>query len=364
MNDIDRRIALKFIAEYYASAEFNIFQIEKREFGIGLIKKIDARHLAFDSMEGFRKYVLTNTPLFVSHSTAYYEFPAATPIEKKSWFGNDLVFDLDMHSDGKYGVYHKLEEVKQDAIRLVEEFLLTDFGISKKDILYVFSGNRGYHVHVRDKNYLDLCSDERKEIVDYIRGTGLNYENFFDINESGRIIGPRPDEKGHRGRFARAAITMLEKEPVKLSRVFSKDEIRNNFITGVREGNWSRTSIKDIISRLKIVADTLLLSTVNTDAGVTQDLSKLIRVPNSIHGETGLIAKIISDINNFDPLKDAVININKNEAKCIIFTEDVPEIEFANSTFGPFKKDEKKELQLVVAIFFVLKGSASFCSGQ
>ncbi len=360
MNDSDKRIALKFIADYYTSAEFNIFQIEKREFGIGLIKKIDARHLAFDSIEGFRKYLLTNTPLFVSHSTAYYEFPGATPIEKKSWFGNDLVFDLDLHSEGKYGVYPKLEEVKQDAIRLVEDFLLADFGISKKDILYVFSGNRGYHIHVRDKNYLDLGSDERKEIVDYIRGTGLNYKNFFYEDERGRRFGPKPDESGHRGRFARAAIAFLEKEPGKLSRVFSKEDVRNNFIAGLREGNWSKTSIHDIVDRMHVVADSMQLATVNTDAGVTQDLSKLIRVPNSVHGETGLIAKIVDNINSFDPLKDAIINMNKNEIRNVLFSEDIPQLEFANATYGPFKKDEKLELPFAVAMFFVLKGSGNF----
>jgi len=356
--DKNKREALKFIAEYYATAEFNIFQIEKREFGIGLLKKIDARHLAFNNVESFKKYLITNTPLFVSHSTAYYEFPAATPIEKKLWQGGDLVFDLDMHSDSKYDVYQKLETVKQDAIRLVEEFLFPDFGLSKKDIIYVFSGNRGYHVHVRDKNFLELRGDERKEIVDYIRGTGLNYKNFFETDERGRTFGPRPTEQGHRGRFASATIKLLEKEPAKISRVFSKENTRNNFILGIKDGNWSRTSIRDIVDRLHIVADSLSFATVNTDAGVTQDLSKLIRVPNSIHGETGLIAKVVNNLNSFDPLSDAIIG--SNETKNIVFVEDVPQIEFANSTYGPFKKDEKKELQLSVALFFVLKGSANF----
>lgn len=362
MNDKDKRIALEYLAGYYAHADLNVFQIEKREFGIGLIKKIDARHLAFESTESFRKYLISNTPLFVSHSTAYYEFPAATPIERKAWLGADLVFDLDMHAEGKYGVYPKLETMKQDALRLVEEFLLPDFGISKKDILYAFSGNRGYHIHVRDKNFLDLGGDERKEIVDYIRGTGLAYGNFFD-REHGRrpeLIGPRPDESGYRGRFSRAAIALLEKEPEKLSRVFSKDETRNNFIAGIREGNWSRTSIKDVVTRLRIVADSLPLASVNADAGVTQDLSKLIRVPNTIHGETGLIAKAVDDMGRFDPLKDAIINKDGEGIKDITFTEDVPGLEFAGTTFGPYKKDDKKELQSAAAMFFVLKGSANF----
>ncbi len=360
MNDNDRRMALKLFADYYDNAEFNIFQIEKREFGVGIYKKIDNRHLSFESMENFRRYLLTNTPMFVSHSISYYEFPSATPIERKNWQGADLIFDLDMHADGKYEVYPKLEEVKQDAIRLAEDFLLTDFGISKKDILYVFSGNRGYHIHVRDKNFADLGGDERREIVDYIRGTGLDYIKFFDFDSGGikgRATGPNPDESGYRGRFTRAAIALIESEPAKISRIFSKQETRDKFIASLRKGNWSNTSIKDIIPRLRVVADTLSVHSVDTDAGVTQDLSKLIRVPNTIHGETGLIAKIIDNMDEFDPLNDALIKTN--DTKAILFIEDVPELELAGSTFGPFKKDEKRDLPIAVAMFFVLKGSAN-----
>ena len=39
---------------------------------------------------------------------------------------------------------------------------------------------------------------------------------------------------------------------------------------------------------------------------------------------------------------------------------DVPEIEFLDTTFGPFKKDKKNELPIAAALFFVLKGSADF----
>ena len=195
----NKREALKYIAHYYESAQFNFYQIEKREFGIGLIKKIDARHLAFESIEQFRKYLLVNTPLFVSHSTAYYGYPAATPIQKKGWNGADIVFDLDMHAEGKYDVYKKLEEAKQDAIRLKEDFIKSDFGID--EVLCVFSGNRGYHLHIRDKNFIEIGGEERKELVDYIRGNGLNYLNFFEEREvPGRRInqwiGPLPNEAG------------------------------------------------------------------------------------------------------------------------------------------------------------------------
>ena len=342
-------------SEYYATAEISIPEIERREFGIGNKKKIDARHLNFASLADFRKYLCTNTPMFVSHSTAYYEFPGMTPIQKKKWLGADLVFDLDIHAEGKYGAYPKLGGMKDDVTRLVNDFLMGDFGISKEHIAIVFSGNRGYHVHVRDRSYLPLGGEERRELVDYIMGQGLDYRRFFYFDDKKRLRGPSPDEGGYRGRFARAAIRVLNENPNSISRKFSKEKDREFFISGIKEGNWSKTSLnlKDFPDRLTPVAEKMRVSSVNTDVGVTQDLSKLIRVPNSIHGETGLIAKIVDDIEGFDPFKDAIL---EGENKKIKFTENVPELPVLGTK--AFRTDEIADLPLHKALFFVLKKSA------
>ncbi len=355
-----RRAVTRIFAEYYERTEFNIPGIEKREFGFGNVKKIDARHLAFSTNAEFRRYLATNTPLFVSHSTSYYEFPGATPMDKKQRIGADLVFDLDLHADGKYAVYTLLDRVKADLVRLVRDFILGDFGVPKSEMVVVFSGNRGYHVHVRDPRYLPLGSDERHELVDYVLGQGLNYMDFFppDANTK-KLLGPRPDEGGYRGRLARATVDLLKNDPTKLSRIFKDEKKRDFFIEGIREGNWSRTSLnlKDLQGRLAPLAASLPVSSVDTDAGVTQDLSKLIRVPNSIHGDTGFIAKILAvdAVEKFDPLMDAMIDM-KNSLK-VRFTEDVPELRIGGENRS-FKKDELKELPRSVGLFYVCKGSA------
>src|SRR3989338_2704834 len=347
---------------YYKNADLDILKPEEREFGIGNKKKIDARHLSFNSIDEFRLYLVSNTPLFTSHSTAYYRYPNETPIERKGWKGADLVFDLDLHADGKYEVYKKLDDVKEDAIRLIEEFLIADFGINKKNILLVFSGNRGYHIHVREEEFLELRSDERKEIVDYVQGTGLDYRNFFTREEIPgkkveKLKGPKPNEDGYRGRFARAVIKKITNDPGSISRIFKNEESQREIFTkGIEGGNWSKTRVEKIIERLEIIAKDLPLKSVETDTGVTQDISKLIRVPNSIHGETGLIAKVVKNIDSFDPLRDSLLKSN-GEIK-VRFNEDVPELEMGAETLS-FKKDEIKEIKDSVAIFFILKGSAT-----
>ncbi|VVC02703.1 DNA primase small subunit PriS [Candidatus Bilamarchaeum dharawalense] len=358
MNQQDMAIVKKIFASYYEEADFPIPKIEQREFGFGNIKKIDARHLNFSGVSEFKRYLATNTPLFVSHSTAYYEFPGATPIQKKQWKGADLVFDLDIHAEGKYGAYAKLEEVKNDLIRLVDDFLIGDFGINKNEIILVFSGNRGYHVHVRDPLFLSIGGEERRELVDYIMGQGLDYVQFFAPDDNKRLIGPRPDESGYRGRFARSVIKLIRDKPTAISRLFSKDKNRDFFIGGIEEGNWSKTSLKfnDLVNRFKVVADELPIHSVDTDVGVTQDLSKLIRVPNSIHGETGLVAKIIGDITKFNPWRDAAVKSDRIAR--IKFIEDVPQLDMVE--VGPFKKDSEQKMPQHLAVFFVCKGSAVF----
>ena len=362
MNAQDAAIIRKIFASYYELADFRIPSIEQREFGIGNQKKIDSRHLDFSGLSEFRAYLCTNTPLFVSHSTAYYDFPGASPMQKKGWKGADLVFDLDIHAEGKYGAYAKLDEVKADATRLVNDFILGDFGVKKENVAVVFSGNRGYHIHVRDPAYLPLSGDDRRELVDYIMGQGLDYMQFFPPldGKAAKLTGPRPDEGGYRGRFARAAVKLIEESPNSISRIFTKEKERGVFIGGIKDGNWGRMSLKypDLLSRLKIVAAGLPVGSVDTDAGVTQDLSKLIRVPNSIHGDTGMVARIVDDLGSFNPWRDASLK-GGPETK-VRFIEDVPELQLEERT-GPYKKDEEKTLPRHLAILFVCKGSAVFC---
>ncbi|MFN7991822.1 MAG: DNA primase catalytic subunit PriS [Candidatus Micrarchaeia archaeon] len=356
----DVALVKRIFVSYYEGADLAIPGIEKREFGFGNMKKIDARHLNFASAGEFRRYLTSNTPLFVSHSTSYYEFPGATPIQKKVWRGADLVFDLDIHAEGKFGAYAKLAEVKGDLVRLVKDFIKGDFGIKDEHIAMVFSGNRGYHVHVRDPAYFPLGGEERRELVDYVMGQGLDYLQFFSFDDKKRLLGPRPDEGGYRGRFARAAIETLRTKPLALSKKFTNEKDREFFISGINEGNWSKTTLnlKDMQERLAVVAKDLPISSVDTDVGVTQDLSKLIRVPNSIHGETGLVARVIRDVERFDPWRDA--SLKEGPPLSVRFTEDVPRLDHVFGGLGPYKKDSGIELPQEQAIFFVLKGSAVF----
>ena len=233
-----------------------------------------------------------------------------------------------------------------------------------------FSGNRGYHVHVRDPRFKSLRSEERREIIEYIKGIGLRYDAFFLEKEagaspvSGRPVykeqGPQPAASGYGGRFAKKIVQALENEPEKMSRIFKDKAKRDNFLNGINSGNWSLRKLSPgIDAKLRAIAETELpMRTVNIDSGVTQDTSQLIRVANSIHGSTGLAAKILgfSELSLFEPMHGAII-FSQTPMK-ITAIEDIPEIEMGNQVHESIPKGAQKEVPEYLAFYLKLKGSA------
>lgn len=359
---------LKKFSRYYANANFSIPEIEKREFGAGTDKKIDSRHMGFANEREFKSFLVNNPPLFVSHSVAYYELPKATPMERKNWLGADLVFDLDFETDAKYLSKADFEKIRGDTIRLVEDFLIPDFGVPEEKISINFSGNRGFHVHVRDERFRQLKGDERREIIEYIKGMGLKYDTFFSQKEAGRSSGrtvyqergPIPNGAGYSGRFAKKALQILQAEPERLSRIFKDEKKRQNFMSGIKSGNWSLRKItQNLDKKLREIAETELpMRTVNIDAGVTQDAGKLIRVPNSLHGGSGLCARILTlgELAKFEPMRDAPV-FSQNLVK-VAALEEIPEIEMGNRTHEKMEKGKTAEVPEYFAFYLKLKGSA------
>ncbi|MCJ2534212.1 MAG: DNA primase catalytic subunit PriS, partial [Candidatus Thermoplasmatota archaeon] len=58
------------------------------------------------------------------------------------------------------GYAESLEQVKKEFYKLVDDFLLNDFGFDEKHLDLYFSGGRGYHCHVKDPAVFDLDSNE------------------------------------------------------------------------------------------------------------------------------------------------------------------------------------------------------------
>lgn len=352
MNDQTRIFLKRKFQEYYSENRVLAPQdLPGREWGFSFYDEGPGmsmrRHIAFNSEGELGDYLKSMSPKHVYHSTAYYAHPQAPTMIEKKWLGADLIFDLDAdHLPGKITSYSgMLENVKKEFIRLVDEFLIDDMGFKEKDMDIVFSGGRGYHVHIRDERVLGLKSPERREIVDYVLGTGIDPEHIFvhtnKIVEGTkgrkaegvwRIRGFDDIKKGSYGWNQRVAKYMANKlaEIGGMPDKEATDELRQYELG--KNAKKVLESIRDpsIISKVadhgiiqfkgdlqdffkKMLNDTIENFKVDvagkTDEPVTADIKRLIRLPGSIHGGSSfrVVPLTRSRLENFNPLEDAII---------------------------------------------------------
>lgn len=327
----------------------------KREYGFMFFdRQFVMRHLGFPTRATLKNYLVEQVPAHAYHSCAYYEKPDAPTMAEKKWLGADLIFDLDAdHVQGTEGLSYEqmLVRVKEEMRRLLDEFLLGDFGFDADDLKIVFSGGRGYHVHIASPKVIRLSSHERREIVDYIVGTDLDMDwifpktvfetgaKFKDITMPGhRRTMPRLDDGGWRTRMRKgmdALLGELEALPEEEARALlakmaseSQAEIGKKTVDGLYKDLFSGAAGKRGLDRIRnddafevftekrhadafiALAGTRVKGRMKgeTDEPVTSDIKRLIRLPNSLHGKTGfqVVPMTRDEFDDFDPFEDAV----------------------------------------------------------
>ncbi len=332
----------------------------RREFGFMFFDRDGMiRHLSFNTRDEIKNFLIENAPAHVYHSSAYYEKPAMPEMDDKIWLGADLIFDLDadhVERAKKLAYAEMLAVVKEETIKLIENFLISDFGLDEKYIKVNFSGGRGYHIHVTDPKILYFDSYARREIVDYVEGIGFDTGKILpgrSYRLSDSIMGTVKDVKivgmvdpnacGWEGRFCRGMIDFAEemekisKEDAtkKLSSYIKKKTAKKiaegmyEDLFGKKTGDRGIDKIKkgniDIFSRdvhLTTFADIVLerekvtitkRSGGETDEPVTSDTKRLIRMQTSLHGKTGLkvVSMKIDELKKFEPLRDAIAFLDK-----------------------------------------------------
>lgn len=324
------------LADYYASTEpWLPPRFGRREWGfMFLAKHFVARHIAFREKEELKRYLASQAPAHAYYSTAYYENAAAPTMHEKGWLGADLIFDLDAdHVLGAQGkpFHEMLALVKEETQWLIDEFLERDFGFSEKEMRIVFSGGRGYHVHVTSPEVLELGSPERRDIVDYVTATGLVPEAFvhergYDVDAfrgkaKKTVVMPAPDAPGWGGRLARVVLRKVgelrsmpeEQALAALREVKGVGEKRaRDTLDAIRKSQAAHgANPAPVLPRALFDAwkkAAAVEAAGEADEPVTSDIKRLIRLPGSIHGKTGLRVTILrrDELEGFDPLRDAV----------------------------------------------------------
>lgn len=314
----------------------------RREFGfLWTGKKFFLRHMGFPSRDAFHDFLAREAPHHAYYSTAYYKTPSASTMKEKEWLGADLIFDLDadhLPNADKLSYEEQLREVHKQARKLLHEFLLGDFGFDPEHVRVVFSGGRGYHFHVTDPRVLQLDSAARREIVDYLSPNeqviGALAEGFVKEKAWGKsVFGmqkdrliPPADAPGWDGLISRTIASFLEEAeragptegPAMLAALpgVGKKTAREiwQMLTPERLARLRKEGQIPIpaLGHKRVIEGLIQMARVRaegeTDEPVTADIKRLIRLPGSLHGKSGLrvTPMSIDALDRFDPLRDAV----------------------------------------------------------
>ena len=400
----DQDVARTLFTEYYAKHHLEIkppSAMDQREFGFLLSReKMMARHKRFTTQRELHAFLQEYVPSDVYYSSAYYTHPTM-PMEKKGWLGADLIFDIDSdHLDTPCKQEHDywicdncsrsgrgdkpgtcpncggakfrtetwpcercLDAAKTETQKLLD-FLISDFGFPPEETAICFSGQRGYHVHIEEPEVRQLDQGARREISDYITGLGLKLE-FHGLAEADRRLGlgPELDSNGWDGRVAKGIFDALSSTssreefvkrgvPTKAAKTLAanRDKLLESWKTNLL---WTVKNV-DVKTWIALASSEALKHSSLIDTVVTTDIHRLIRLPHTLHGKTGLKAMQIPPgaLDKFDPLKDSVAF--KDARALRVSIDDCRAFRIGDQTFGPYTNEEA-ELPLAAALFLLCK---------
>lgn len=285
------------------------------------------------------------TPEHAYYSAARWRIPSADSMPEKHWRGCDLVFDIDadpshmprLSDDATHR--DALREAKAETQRLLR-ILADDYGYDRDDVQVVFSGGRGYHVHVQSADAAQLPDAARNAIADHVAAEPITSSDVF-TSETVRATGA--------GRDTDAEMTVLDTETAWQRRIADRvteylrdvqraaqrgdddderaaqhrletldgvgeeraaaalDALRSADADRIADG---RVDVHQSVVRVAraVAKQSITALGVDIDREVTTDTHRLMRLPGSLHGGTALrVTRIPSgDLDAFDPFTDAV----------------------------------------------------------
>ena len=290
------------------------------------------RHQSLTELGQIEEFLAREKPRHVYYSAGYYQDPGASSMAEKHWNGADLIFDLDadhlpdVNPDTE--TYEAMLAACKDELFRLIALLEGDLGFDDLDI--VFSGGRGYHVHVRNEAVQSLDRRARRDIVEYIRGEGLSIESILTIGHvqgMGRATPAQTRQLDISGGWSKRVHTEVMDYVETVTALPEGDALENlQTIDGIgprkaesiyaamsAHGDQLEAGNIDVHPAFVSVLESLLSRTIRRnsaaiDEPVTTDVNRLIRLPGSLHGGSGLVVTpIVPDLlDEFDPLVDAI----------------------------------------------------------
>jgi DNA primase small subunit len=375
------------VQKYYSSVTIApAYDVSRREFGYGSIQKIDTRHAGFATNAELNAFLRNVSPLFISASVSQFLNPEARPNPTKGLVGSDLIYEFDaddiptdckqIHdswacphcgAQGKGRVLKctscahgtKVDEwvcsecvnaTKTQTFSLLS-VLRDDIGFSDDAISVNFSGSKGYHTHIRSTAVFSLPKSARVELMDYLSLHEMDLSSLGFAFDGKQYSCPPPSQaKGHALRLVREIIRLVESASIEEWGVFSGvsprslrpflsqrqrlvQEVRAGILPplpGKRTEPFWNSVLSALVDRHRLFID----------RQTSGDIYKLIRVPDTIHGSTGLLAKTISldSLPEFDPFAECVAFSWVSQRK--VFVKACPTIRIGSETLDGLSEKE------------------------
>jgi len=366
---------LKFLEETFKQYYFDHFDLihvpdrsKEREYGYKKFNSGMIRHMSLKTDKDLHLMLMTNVPSDVFCSNGYYSFPNL-PMAEKDWKEADLIFDIDAkdlklscrkdHTCMKcvscaeislvqdacpkcksnkldlvsLPCQNCISGVKKEVLNLVK-ILTSDLQIDDKNIRISFSGNEGFHVYVTNSSYNQLGSNERHDLIDYIKFQSAIPERFgFTKNNPSRTSFPDLGDPGWSGRVAKELFGSKSKRSKTITKVISDGQVAYQ---------QKLEEMKNSIG-------------VKIDSNVTSDIHRIFRLEGSLNSKSGLAKLACDNIEKFNPYAEA----------CLIGDEPVEisanspiEFRLKNRRFGPYT-NEKISVPKYAAAYMLCKGIAN-----
>lgn len=358
-------------------------RIKEREFGFARFDNEGmVRHLSFTNIGELIGTLVRETPSDVYCSNSYYRFPTLA-MKEKQWLGADLIFDIDgkdldlecvpshsyylcancrkassvMENSTHHCIHCKSEVVKEISIpcskciqaskkqvKHLMEILTEDFGINHNEINVYFSGNNGFHITIKNNEFVACDSPMRSEIINYILGKGLMPE----------VMGVRKDgltneaaSRGFRIKFPKGTYSYAWRKRVAQEmdlRTNDPSEERLKHIV-IEKGGYQ--GFKAEIDKITQKMGSLI------DPNVTVDIHRVFRMPGTLNSKSGLAKIRCDNIETFNPFIDACL---LGEQEINIISKISTDLKLKRKTIKV--KEGHGSLPAYAAVYLICKGLA------
>lgn len=269
------------------------------------------RNKSFREPEELQEY-LEIFPIAGAYIGALYQDPLSSgsrsrtsvSIHDTPWKGRELIFDLDLNEyDPVRTCGCKGRDycticwgLLQDAAVIMNETLQEDFGFER--LKWVFTGGRGYHCWVLDEELFDISQEQRSGIVHYMQliNDPLGEQRVEPIGSDATILRERI--------YATLMEKFVQQAPVS---VFKEINIGKAALATLRkkvEAKNFQNHVELIPSKVgeePFLEQLIKYYYPRIDHKVTIDTRRLIRMPGSVHGRTGLISQYLESPQTFYP---------------------------------------------------------------